>query len=293
MSNLGRVPIYELSGRTALITGAARGIGLHLARQLYGRGVSVALLDLDGPAVEATARALGDRAIAIEANVIDGDAMSAAVTEVSTRFGGIDLVIPAAGVIQSEVATAHSIRGDEWERVFEVDFLGVWRTVRAALPQIRQRQGQIVLTSSIFAFVNGIFNSPYATAKAGGEALGRALRAELAPSGASATVAYFAAVETKLLEDSLDRPFSDRMEQNLPGLLRKRIAPEVAASAIVRGIENRSPRVFAPRWWRLVYALQGILMPFVDRRLERDETTVGIVRDVEANVPEPAAKGKG
>ena len=64
--------------------------------------------------------------------------------------------------------------------------LGVWRTVRAALPQIVERQGHIVLVSSVYAFINGFGNSPYAAAKAGVESLGRALRVELAPHGASA-----------------------------------------------------------------------------------------------------------
>ena len=61
------------------------------------------------------------------------------------------------------------ISTEEWERVFEVDLLGVWRTARAALPQIVERRGQIVLISSVYAFMNGMVNSPYAVAKAGVE----------------------------------------------------------------------------------------------------------------------------
>jgi NAD(P)-dependent dehydrogenase (short-subunit alcohol dehydrogenase family) len=273
---------YDLHGKTALVTGGARGIGYEVALQLHVRGTSVAIVDLDAEEARKAAEAIGDRTVGIGADVTESAVMSDAVDQAVARFGGLDIVIPAAGILPSAVATVRGMRADEWERVFEVDFLGVWRTVRAALPQIAERQGQIVLTSSIFAFVNGIFNSPYATAKAGGEALGRTLRAELAPFGASATVAYFAAVETELLREGLERPYSDRMEETLPSFLKKRIEPSEAAAVLVRGIEKRAPRVFAPPWWRYAFAFRGVLMPLVDRRLERDSRTAEILRDVEA-----------
>lgn len=271
-----------MHGKVALITGAARGIGREVARQMCARGASVLLVDLDRSGMSSTVDALGGRAVAFEADVTDAAAMAGAVDEAVSRFGGVDVVVPAAGVIQSAVATTRSVPAEEWERVLEVDLLGVWRTVRAALPQVVGRHGQVVLTSSIFAFSNGIFNSPYAVAKAGGEALGRALRAELAPSGASATIVYFAAVETRLLRDSLERPFSDRMEETLPRPMRKVVEPEKAAAALVGGLERRASRVFVPGWWRYVYALRGITMPLIDRHIEKNATINGIVREVEA-----------
>ena len=82
-----------------------------------------------------------------------------------------------------ELATTRGISVEEWERVFEVDLLGVWRTVRAALPQIVERRGHVVVISSVYAFMNGVLNSPYAVAKAGVESLGRTLRTELTPLG--------------------------------------------------------------------------------------------------------------
>src|SRR5690606_8889661 len=131
------------------------------------------------------------------------------------------------------------ISGEEWERVFEVDMLGVWRTVRAVLPQIVERRGQVVVVSSVYAFANGFGNSPYAAAKAGVESLGRSLRAELAAHGASASVAYFGWVDTKLVRDAFAQEDADRVRELSPPWLLKRIAPDEAAAGLVRGIEER------------------------------------------------------
>ena len=88
--------------------------------------------------------------------------------------------------------------------------------MRAALPQIVERRGQMVVVSSVYAFANGMGNSPYAVAKAGVETLGRALRVELAPHGASATVAYFGWVDTKLVQDAFDQEDADRIRELAP-----------------------------------------------------------------------------
>jgi NAD(P)-dependent dehydrogenase (short-subunit alcohol dehydrogenase family) len=276
------VPTFDLNAKVALVTGAARGIGFETARQLHLRGASVAVVDLDPDQAREAAERIGPRAIGIGADVADMGAMQAAVAETVERFGGLDVAVANAGIAQSTVATIRGIGAEEWERVFEVDLLGVWRTVRAALPPIVERQGHIVVTGSVYSFANGVLNSPYAVAKAGVEALGRGLRAELAPLGASAGVAYFGWVDTKLVQDSFARPHSDGMQENLPRWLLKRISPDEAGAAVVRGIEERAPRTFAPKWWRYVSALRGIVNPILDRRFDRDPKMFETVREVEA-----------
>jgi NAD(P)-dependent dehydrogenase (short-subunit alcohol dehydrogenase family) len=282
------MPVFDLNGKVALVTGAARGIGYETARQIQMRGASVAIVDLDpGQASEAAER-IGARAIGIGADVTDDTAIKGAVAETVERFGGLDVVVANAGIAQAKLATVRGIGGEEWERVFEVDMLGVWRTVRAALPQIVERRGHVVVTSSVYAFVNGVLNSPYAVAKSGVESLGRSLRAELMPLGASASVAYFGWVDTKLVQDAFESN-GDRLQQNLPEFLKKRILPDEAGAAIVRGIEERAPRIFAPKWWRYVSALRGILNPLLDRRFERDATMTATIREVEAEADEQGA----
>jgi NAD(P)-dependent dehydrogenase (short-subunit alcohol dehydrogenase family) len=273
---------YDLNGKVALITGAARGIGFETARQLSLRGASVAVVDLDPDQAREAAERIGPRAIGIGADVTDQGALERAVAATVERFGGLDVAVANAGMAQSQVATVRGIGGEEWERVFEVDMLGVWRTVRAVLPQIVERKGHIVVTGSVYSFANGVLNSPYAVAKAGVEALGRSLRAELMPLGASAGVVYYGWVDTKMVQDGLQREHSDRMRENLPAWLMKRIQPDEAAAATVRGIEERAPRTFAPKWWRYVSAVRGVLNPILDRRFDRDPRMIETIRAVEA-----------
>jgi NAD(P)-dependent dehydrogenase (short-subunit alcohol dehydrogenase family) len=285
-------PAFDLNGRVALVTGAARGIGYEVARQAHMRGASVTVVDLDPAqareAAERIGERIGERALGVGADVTDEGAIRAAVAETVERFGGLDLVVANAGIAPVKMGTVRGMAGEEWERVFEVDMLGVWRTVRAALPQIVERRGHVVVTSSAYAFVNGVLNSPYAVAKAGVEALGRSLRAELTPLGAGASVAYFGWVDTKMVQDAFENN-GGRMEENLPEFLRKRIGADEAGAAVVRGIEERAPRIFAPKWWRYVSALRGILNPLLDRRFERDAAMTATIREIEAEADEQGA----
>jgi NAD(P)-dependent dehydrogenase (short-subunit alcohol dehydrogenase family) len=279
----------DLNGKAALVTGAARGIGYETARQLHTRGASVAVVDIDPAEAREAAERIGPRAIGIGADVTDQGALMQAVAETVERFGGLDVAVANAGIAQREMATVRGIGTEEWERVFEVDLLGVWRTVRAVLPQIVERGGHIVVVGSVYSFANGLLNSPYAVAKAGVEALGRGLRAELVPLGASAGVAYFGWVDTKLVQDAAEQKHFGRIQERMPRFLRSRILPSEAAGAVVEGIEERAPRVFAPRWWRYVSALRGLLNPLLDRAMERDAHTTEIVREVEAEADERGA----
>ncbi|HEX7058887.1 MAG TPA: short-chain dehydrogenase/reductase [Solirubrobacterales bacterium] len=264
------MPIYDVNGKVALVTGGARGIGYETARQLHQRGASVAVLDIDAAEAREAAERIGERALGIGADVTDAGAMRAAVAETVERFGGLDIAMANAGIAPPTTTTIRMVSAEEWERVIDVNLMGVWHTVRAALPQIAERQGHIVVVSSAYAIANGMLNSAYAMAKSGVEAFGRSLRTELAPLGASAGVAYFGWVDTKLVQDAFARPGAGRLEEAMPAFLMKRITPAEAGASVVRGIEERAPRTFAPKWWRYVSAVRGLINPLLDKRSERD-----------------------
>jgi NAD(P)-dependent dehydrogenase (short-subunit alcohol dehydrogenase family) len=274
------VPRYELNGKVALVTGAARGIGLATARALAARGASVVIVDLDEQAATSAAAQVHDsRALGLAADVTDRGAMQRAVATAAERFGGLDVVVANAG-IASRLATFRASSPETFERVLDVNLMGVYRTVDAALPEIVRRRGHVVVVSSVYAFFNGFGEVPYAMSKAAVEQFGRALRVELVPHGASATVAYFGFIDTEMVRRGLDEdPLAERMMASMPPPLRKRLAPKVAGEAIVRGIERRAPRVIEPRRWAALAALRGILGPLADARLERDARVQAHVRE--------------
>jgi len=277
------MPTYDLAGKVALVTGGARGIGFATSRALIARGASVVVVDLDRHAAERAAGELHDaRALGLAADVTDRGALQRAVAAAVERFGGLDVVVANAGVA-SRVATFRAMASESFERVLDVNLLGVYKTVEAALPQIVPRRGHVVVISSVYAFLNGVGAVPYAMAKAGVEQLGRALRVELAPHGASATVAYFGFIDTEMVHRSIDAdPLADRMLETLPAPLRKRLQPAAAGEAIVEAIEHRRPRVIRPRRWAVYSVLRGIINPLSDARNERDAAALALVREFDA-----------
>jgi 2-keto-3-deoxy-L-fuconate dehydrogenase len=138
----------EFTGYTALVTGGASGIGLATARLLAARGARVAVLDRDEP------KDAGDL-LAVKADVTDDEGVRAAAAEVGASFGGVlDILVANAGI--GAAGTVEDNADDEWHRVFDVNVLGIVRTVRAALPLLRAaaaRRGgaAIVCTSSVAA----------------------------------------------------------------------------------------------------------------------------------------------
>jgi len=150
-----------------------------------------------------------------------------------------------------------------------------------------RRRGHVVVISSIYAFTNGAGAVPYAMSKAAVEQFGRALRTELSPVGASATVAYFGFIDTEMVHRAIDAdPLAERMMETLPKPLHKRLQPAAAGEAIVQAIEQRKPRVIRPRRWTVLSALRGIVNPISDARLERDESTQQLLRDFDARTGE-------
>jgi NAD(P)-dependent dehydrogenase (short-subunit alcohol dehydrogenase family) len=280
---------FNVIGKVALVTGGARGIGFGIAQAVARRGAVPVIVDLDHAAAERAARRLSADALGLAADVSDREAIRQAAATAVEQRGGVDIVVANAGVAMRG-ATVRAMHEDAFDRVLAVNLGGVYNTAIATLDQVARRGGQIVVTSSVYAFINGVGAAPYAIAKAGVEQLGRALRVELAPHGASATVAYFGYVETEMVRQTIDTdPISLQSRDSVPRLLRKRLSPEQAGEAVARGIEKRAPRIIAPRRWSVLSVLRGIINPLVDDRVAKDPRVHELVRELDsrANQEQP------
>jgi len=269
-----------LAGQKILITGGARGIGAESARQLAARGAQVALVGLEPDEMERVAAQCGGGAFAIEADVTDRDAIEKAVEEAAERLGGIDCVMANAGV-----ASAGFVRNtdpDAFERVVEVNLLGVWRTVRAALPHVMQRRGYVLVIASAAAVLHGPGMAPYAAAKAGAEAFADSLRAEMHHHGVAVGVGYLLWIDTDMVAGADAHPAMAGFRAKLPGPFKTTHPVSKAGAAVVDGIENRRRWVTVPNWLRLMIPIRGVLGPLFDAggRKEAEEIDTLMDRDM-------------
>jgi NAD(P)-dependent dehydrogenase (short-subunit alcohol dehydrogenase family) len=253
---------YNINGKVAFITGAARGIGFEAARRLYARGASVALVGLEPEELNARAAELGERAAVFHADVTDPEQLAAAVDGTVARFGGIDVCIANAGV--ANVGTIEGMAVEDFERVIEVNLLGVWRTVRATLPHVLARKGYILPISSMSAVVHLPLMGPYTMAKAGVEAFADALRMEVAHTGTKVGVAYFGFIDTDMVRDSFAHPAAALTRKAGPSFMSRPIPLSAAGDAIERAVHGRLRVTYAPRWsWALI-KLRGITQPLIE-----------------------------
>ena len=171
---------FEIPGQVAVVTGAARGIGLATAQLLAEAGASVALLDVDGETAKQAAGRIGAKAAAWTCDVTSEAAVESVFAEIVKRFGRIDVLVNNAGAAVRKPAVELSM--DEWRRIMDLNLGGVFLCSRVAARTMGgQGGGSIVNLASIMGFSGGIFpNASYQASKGGVVNLTRALALEWA-----------------------------------------------------------------------------------------------------------------
>jgi NAD(P)-dependent dehydrogenase (short-subunit alcohol dehydrogenase family) len=263
---------FDVRGRTVFVTGAARGIGLGIAQRLHGRGANVALVGLEPELLEQRAAELGDRAAFFEADVTDLAALEAAAAGTAERFGGIDVAIANAGL--SFVGTVETQPVAQWERTIDVNLVGVFKTDRAVLPYVRQRQGYVLNVASLAAVAHAPLMSAYTASKAGCEALTDALRQELAGTGTKAGCAYFGFIDTDLVRGAFEHPAAKAAMAMQPKALRTPVPLAAAVDTLDAAIAGRRARAWAPRFVGPALVLRGLLQPLTELGAQREHRRV-------------------
>jgi 3-oxoacyl-[acyl-carrier protein] reductase len=174
--------MFDLSGKTALITGASGGIGGAIARALHHQGAAVLLAGTRQPALEALAAELGERARIHVADLADPAAPDALVKDAEAALGKLDILVNNAGLTRDGLAVR--MKDEDWQKVLDVDLTAGFRLARAALRgMMRRRFGRIIGITSVVGVVGNPGQANYAAAKAGMIGLSKALAAEVATRG--------------------------------------------------------------------------------------------------------------
>jgi NAD(P)-dependent dehydrogenase (short-subunit alcohol dehydrogenase family) len=245
-----------LGGQVVVVTGAARGVGAELARQLTARGARVALLGLEVELLLAVSAELPGSA-AWEVDVTDSAGLDRVAAQVVSHFGRVDVVVANAGI----AAGGPLLLADPgaYDRVIEVDLFGSVRTVRAFLPHLVASRGYALQVASLAAIVPAPLMSAYCASKSGVEAFAHSLRGEVQHHGVEVGVAYLSWTDTDMVRGADAVAGLGQFRAQLPGLLGRTYPLEPAVARIVAGIERRSSHVYAQAWLRALPVVRGAL----------------------------------
>jgi len=251
----------DLRGKVVLVTGAASGIGAAGAAELQRRGAFPVLVDQDaqGLATQADTLARGGapRPLALTCDITSLPACEAAVQATLARHGRLDVVWANAGM--AAFGPLAYTDPAAWRRCIEVNVMGSFHTVRAALPAVKAARGYVCLTASVASFAHPPMMSAYAASKAAVEAMANAWRIELAAHGVDVGVIHASWVRTPMVEEGEQHPGFVRLGRTVPAPLRRITTPQQAARRIVDGMGQRRGRIWVPGWVRVLHALRALL----------------------------------
>ncbi len=219
-----------LHGRSALVTGAASGIGEAIARRYAAAGAAVCIADLDLVAAERVAKDIGGSAIAVRMDVTSESAVDAGVEEMARRLGGVDVLVSNAGV--QHVEPIADVSFDNWKRILAVHLDGGFLTTRACVRRMiaSKRGGTVILMGSVHSKEASIHKGPYVAAKHGLLGLARTLAKEGGPHGIRANVICPGFVRTPLVERQIPQLARDR------GITEEAVVKDVFLGTTVDGI---------------------------------------------------------
>jgi len=220
----------RFAGKSALVTGAASGIGRAVAARLAAEGARVACLDRDGDGAEAAAAAIGGGALARGCDVADAAAVGAAVGEAVGALGGLHVLVNAAGVGRFEHFA--DVTPEGWREILGINLDGAFHVTRAALPALLAAPGAVVNVASLAGLRGQAYSTAYCVSKAGLVSLTKCLAVEYAKQGLRVNCVCPGGVRTPFLARFAPPPDADPQLLARLNLVAKLPEPEEIAGAI-------------------------------------------------------------
>jgi 3-oxoacyl-[acyl-carrier protein] reductase len=221
--------MFDLTGKTALITGASGGIGAEIARALHGRGATVGLSGTRTEPLEALAAELGERAHVLPCNLSDMTAVEALPKQAAEAMGSVDILVNNAGITRDNLFMRMS--DEEWDSVIAVNLSATFKLCKGVMRgMMKARWGRIVNVSSIVGATGNPGQANYAASKAGTVGMSKSLAYEVASRGITVNAVAPGFIETAMTDKLNDEQKSGIMEQIPAGRMGtpKEIAAAVA-----------------------------------------------------------------
>ncbi len=220
---------FDLKGQTALVTGAATGIGEAIARRLARAGAAVAVGDMNFEGATQVAHSIDGGSFAVHIDITRSDSVNAAIAEVLSRTGRIDILVNNAG-IAGRTAPVWEQTDDDWQHIIGVNLTGVFYCCRAVLPHMRTRRyGRIVNIASIAGKEGNPNMCGYSATKAAVIGFTKSAGKEVATEGICVNAVAPAVVRTKILEQ-LTQTQVDYMTERIP--MRRTGTPDEIAAVV-------------------------------------------------------------
>ncbi|MFC1231870.1 MULTISPECIES: SDR family oxidoreductase [Streptomyces] len=259
-------PLY---GRTAVVTGAARGLGAAMARDLAGRGARVALLGREESTLARVRDSLPAGASACwEVDVTDDRGMARAAAEIRARLGPPSVVVANAGV--AEGGPFAESDPTSWRRVVEVNLIGSAVTARTFLGELFETRGYFLQVASLASIGTAPMMSAYCASKAGVESFAHALQAEVAHRRVGVGIAYINWTDTDMIRDADAYAVLRELRGHMPPPARRVYPVAYVAGRLVTAIERRRPSVYVPRWLRSAQLVRAAMPPVVTMLSRRE-----------------------
>lgn len=258
----------DLTGKVAVVTGAARGLGEALALRLAARGARLALIGLEPELLAEVAARCGPDAASWEVDVTDGEQLGRVAGQIADRFGSIDVVVVNAGIAVGGPLLLSDAGG--YDRVVEVNLLGSIRTARAFLPHLVRSKGYLLQVASLAALTPAPMMGAYCASKSGVEAFGHCLAAEVGHHGVKVGVAYLSWTDTDMVRGADEHAAMKESRRRFPPPFNKTYPLGPAADRLVDGIARRSAHVYGQGWVRGVQGIRALL-PGITRLVARRE----------------------
>ena len=219
-----------LDGKTAVVTGAAQGIGYAIARRFSTEGARVAIVDVDLDGAQRAADEIGGSAIAVGADVARADEVDRAFAEVVDRFGGVDILVNNAGIVGTD-RPVRDLDEADWNRVLDINLKGTFLCSRAAVRHmIPKKAGVIVSLASISGKEGNANMAPYSVSKAGVICFTKTLAKEVLSEGIRVNCVAPALIDTPILQ-GMERERVDFLTSKIP--LGRLGRPEEVAATIL------------------------------------------------------------